>query len=71
LKRGLGRPYYGSRQQELTGPCTVQATVITDVGKPTEKRESLTLRLATQQETVTIGTVTLGQPSTKPSSKVE
>jgi Ca-activated chloride channel homolog len=67
--------YYGSRQQELTGPCTVQATVITDFGKPTEKRESLTLRLATQKETATIGTVTLGgpggakaEPATQPAS---
>jgi len=52
--------YYGSRQQELTGPCTVQATVITDFGRPNEKREALTLRLTSQKETVTVGTVTLG-----------
>jgi Ca-activated chloride channel homolog len=52
--------YYGSRQQELTGPCTVQATVITDFGRPTEKRQSLTLRLTSQRETITVGSVTLG-----------
>jgi Ca-activated chloride channel family protein len=51
--------FYGSRQQELTGPCTVQATVITDFGRPTEKRQHLTLRLANRSETVTVGTVTL------------
>ena len=61
--------YYGSRQQELTGPCTVQATVITDFGRPTEKREALTLRLTNQRETVTIGTVTLGQPATRPTGE--
>lgn len=49
--------YYGTRQQKLTGGTTVQATVITDWGKPTEKRRYLTLRLTTAKETVEIGTV--------------
>ena len=49
--------YYGTHQQKLTGGTTVQATVITDWGKPTEQRRYLTLRLTTAKETVEIGTV--------------
>lgn len=49
--------YYGSSQQSLQGPITVQATVITHFGRPTESRQSLTLRLTTEKETVTIGEV--------------
>jgi uncharacterized protein YfaP (DUF2135 family) len=50
---------YGSRSQKLMGPVTVQATVITHFGRPDEHRESLTLRLADQKETVQIGKVTI------------
>jgi Ca-activated chloride channel family protein len=49
--------FYGSRQQSLTGPTTIQATVITHFGRPDEKRQSLTVRLATQKEVVDLGTV--------------
>jgi tetratricopeptide (TPR) repeat protein len=52
--------YYGSRQQELTGPATVQATVITNFGRPNEKRQAMTLRLKDVKEVVDIGAVTLG-----------
>ena len=52
--------YYGSRQQELTGPATVQATVITNFGRPNEKRQALTLRLKDVKQIVDVGTVTLG-----------
>jgi tetratricopeptide (TPR) repeat protein len=52
--------YYGSRQQELTGPATVQATVITNFGRPNEKRQAMTLRLKDMKEIVDVGTVTLG-----------
>ena len=51
--------YYGSSQASLVGPCTVQATVITDFGRPTEKRQHLTLRLTTTKDVVDIGSVTL------------
>lgn len=64
--------YYGSRQQELTGPCTVQATVITNFGRPDEQRQSLTLRLTNAKEIVDIGTVTLGagaKPAVAPATK--
>jgi tetratricopeptide (TPR) repeat protein len=49
--------YYGSQQQSVQGPVTVQATVITNFGRPTEERKSLTLRLTDQKETVTVGEV--------------
>ena len=52
--------YYGSSQASLVGPCTVQATVITDFGRTTEKRQYLTLRLTTTKDVVDIGSVTLG-----------
>jgi tetratricopeptide (TPR) repeat protein len=51
--------FYGSGDQSLVGPTTVQATVITGFGRPDEKRQHLTLRLTTAKETVDIGTVTL------------
>jgi hypothetical protein len=51
--------YYGSTQTSLVGPATVQATVITHFGRPDEKRQSLTVRLAQKQDVVDIGTVTL------------
>lgn len=51
--------YFGSRDQRLlTGGTTVQATVITDWGRPTEKRRHLTLRLTEDKETITVGAVT-------------
>lgn len=50
--------YFGSRQQQLTGGTTVQATVITNFGRPNEKRQHLTLRLTQDQRTVEIGTIT-------------
>ncbi len=49
--------YYGSRSQSLTGPTTVQATVVTDFGRPGEKRQSLTLRLTEAKEVVDVGEV--------------
>jgi Ca-activated chloride channel family protein len=60
-KYAIQANFYGSRQQELTGPCTVAATVYTDFGRPTEKKQSLTLRLVDTKEVVDIGTVELGK----------
>ena len=56
-KYAIQANFYGSRQQELTGPCTVAATVYTDFGRPTEKKQSLTLRLVEAKEVVDIGSV--------------
>ena len=64
--RALGGEYqikanfYGSRAQQVTGPTTVQATVITDFGRPTEQRRALTLRLTTARDVVDIGAVVAG-----------
>lgn len=49
--------YYGSGQQRLTGPATVQATVITHFGRADEKRQAFTVRLASQKEVVDLGTI--------------
>lgn len=49
--------FYGSRAQSLTGPTTVQATVVTSFGRKDEKREALTLRLGTARDVVEIGRV--------------
>lgn len=42
--------YFASRAPTLTGPTTVQATVITHFGRPQEERRSLTLRLSRQND---------------------
>jgi len=67
--------FYGSRQQELTGPATVQATVITNFGRPNEKQQALTIRLKEARDVVDIGTITLGpgadataRPATQPAA---
>ena len=53
--------YYGSREQGLAGPTTVQATIITNFGRPQEERRSITLRLEEAREVVDIGEVSFGQ----------
>ena len=49
--------YYGSSQQKLTGPATATATVYTDWGRTTEKRQILSLRLDKPKEKVTVGEI--------------
>jgi Ca-activated chloride channel family protein len=51
--------FFGSGDQSLVGPTTVQATVITHFGRADETRKSLTLRLTTPKEFVEIGEVRL------------
>jgi Ca-activated chloride channel homolog len=51
--------FYGSRDQKLIGPTTVQATIVTNFGRPNEKRQALTLRLSGAKEMIDVGTVTL------------
>ena len=53
--------YYGSSQQRLTGPATATATVYTDWGRPTEKRQILSLRLDKPKEKVTVGEITFSK----------
>ena len=63
VRRAMGGNYqikanfYGSRAQDVTGPTTVQATVVTDYGRPAEQRRALTLRLTTARDVVDIGAV--------------
>jgi hypothetical protein len=57
--------FYGSSTQRLTGPTTVQATVITDFGRPGERRQALSVRLARAREVVDIGTVRFGEEVTQ------
>jgi hypothetical protein len=52
--------FYGSGAQTLTGPTTVQATVITHFGRANEHRQSLTLRLTEAKEVVDVGTARFG-----------
>jgi Ca-activated chloride channel homolog len=65
LRRAMGGvyaikcKYYGSRQQTLVGPATVTATVITNFGRPDERRQVLTLRLESVKDMVEIGKVTI------------
>lgn len=54
--------FYGTRSQSLTGPTTVQATVITDYGRPGETRRALTVRLGSAREVVDVGSVTFKKP---------
>ncbi|MEZ0266085.1 MAG: YfaP family protein, partial [Phycisphaerae bacterium] len=51
--------FYGNRDQKLVGPTTVQATVITNFGRPDEVRKPLTLRLKDSKDWVEVGTVNL------------
>lgn len=49
--------YFGSRQQTLTGPATVTATVFTNWGRADETRQTLSLRLDKVKDKVHVGTV--------------
>jgi len=49
--------YYGQRAQTMIGPVTLYAEVTTDFGRPNEKRETLTFRLASRDEMVDIGSI--------------
>ncbi|HNU01242.1 MAG: carboxypeptidase regulatory-like domain-containing protein [Acidobacteria bacterium] len=49
--------YYGTNRQKLAAPVTLQVDIYTDFGRTTERRRSITLRLAETDETVTVGDV--------------
>ncbi len=48
--------YYGTREQTILGPTTVQVEMFTNYGKPTVKVSEVTRRLKEKQETIEIGT---------------
>ena len=52
--------YYGSRQQTVIGPCTITATVFTDFGRATQKKQVLTLRLDKPHDRADIGEIQIG-----------
>ncbi len=49
--------FYGSGNPEVTGAVTLQATVITNFGRPNETRQTLTLRLTGNDDTYTVGKI--------------
>ena len=53
--------YLGGRQQDPTGPVTIQATIITNFGRPDEKRQYLTARVKEARDVIDLGTVRLGR----------
>ncbi len=58
-KYNIKANYYGSNQQNLTGPATLTVSVFTNYGRPNEKRQLITLRLEKVQEVVEVGVVDL------------
>jgi hypothetical protein len=61
--------YYGSRQQTVIGPCTITATVFTDFGRPTQKKQVLTLRLDKPHEKADIGQIQFGGVTKVPTAE--
>ena len=49
--------YYGTSSQKLLQPVIVQAEVYTDFGKPSQKRQVLTLQLDTVKGSYTVGSI--------------
>ncbi|MCB0835261.1 MAG: DUF2135 domain-containing protein [Bacteroidetes bacterium] len=47
--------YYGSNQQRIAGPTNIQMRLITNYGKPNEKTQSITMRLASESEVIDVG----------------
>jgi len=50
--------FYGSGAPTLTGAVTLQAEVFTDFGRPTEKRQAITVRLEQKKDEVFVGEIT-------------
>jgi hypothetical protein len=53
--------YFGSREQTLLGPTTVQAELYTNYGKPGQKKKEITLRLTENKEVIDIGELAFGK----------
>jgi len=58
--------YFGSHQQTITGAATIAATVFTDFGRPTEKKQVLTLRLDRPSEKADVGQIEIGGDHASP-----
>ena len=48
--------YYGTREQTLLGPTTIQVEMYTNYGKQNVKLQQVTRRLEAKKETIEIGT---------------
>jgi Ca-activated chloride channel homolog len=53
--------YFASHQQTVVGPATITATVFTNWGRPSEKRETITIRLDKPKEDIEIGKIQFGR----------
>jgi tetratricopeptide (TPR) repeat protein len=49
--------YYGTSGPTLSGATTLQVDVLTNYGRPNEKRKSITLRLTEKKETFEVGAI--------------
>ena len=49
--------YFSSSAPSLTGSVTLQVDVFTDFGRPTESRQSITVRLTENEDTLRIGEI--------------
>ncbi|MFZ1791020.1 MAG: DUF2135 domain-containing protein, partial [Saprospiraceae bacterium] len=52
--------YYGSSQQTISGPVTIQVLVFTNFGKPNETMERMTVRLSENDKAIHIGNLLFG-----------
>jgi len=55
--------FFGSSAAELQGAVTLYLDLYTDYGRPTEQRQSITIRLAENKETFTVGEITFAGPA--------
>ena len=55
--------FFGSSAAELQGAVTLYLDLYTDYGRPTEQRQSVTIRLTDSKETFTIGEITFAGPA--------
>ena len=53
--------FYGERDVKIAGGVTIQATIVTNFGRPNEERQSLSMRVREKREVVSLGTITLGR----------
>jgi Ca-activated chloride channel homolog len=57
--------YYASSSASLLGATTAQATIVTDYGRPSEKTQSVTVRLSESDGAVFVGSAQFGRPAAR------
>ena len=55
----LKTKFFGSSAAQLQGAVTLYVDLYTDYGRPTQQKQSITLRLAEQKDTFTVGEITI------------